>query len=71
MARSRAERRTLAPFEKVRKIAFVEDQFSISGGELTPTLKVRRSAVEKKYKSLIDQLTPDFKPLACARIPAL
>ncbi len=58
LAMAEIENRTtdLAPFEKVRKIAFVEDQFSISGGELTPTLKVRRSAVEKKYKSLIDQL---------------
>jgi long-chain acyl-CoA synthetase len=52
------ERRTedLAPFEKIRKIAFLDKEFSIDGGELTPTLKVRRSAVERKYKAEIDQL---------------
>ena len=46
----------LAPFEKIRKIAFVGQEFTVDGGELTPTLKIRRFAVEKKYKSLIDQL---------------
>jgi long-chain acyl-CoA synthetase len=52
------ERRTedLAPFEKIRKIAFLDKEFSIDGGELTPTLKVRRSAVERKYKAEIDEL---------------
>jgi long-chain acyl-CoA synthetase len=52
------DRRTpdLAPYEKVRKIAFLEHEFSIEGGELTPTLKVRRSAVEKKYQADIDRL---------------
>jgi long-chain acyl-CoA synthetase len=43
-------------FEKVRKIAFLEKEFTIDGGELTPTLKVRRSIIEKKYQSSIDKL---------------
>jgi long-chain acyl-CoA synthetase len=46
----------LAPFEKIRKIAFLDGEFSIDGGELTPTLKVRRSAIEKKYAAAISQL---------------
>jgi long-chain acyl-CoA synthetase len=46
----------LAAFEKIRKISFLENEFSIDGGELTPTLKVRRSLIEKKYQSAIDQL---------------
>jgi long-chain acyl-CoA synthetase len=46
----------LAPFEKIRKIAFLEGEFTIDGGELTPTLKIRRSFIEKKYKSVIDRL---------------
>jgi long-chain acyl-CoA synthetase len=52
------ERRTtdLADFEKVRKIAFLGSQFTIDGGELTPTMKVRRLEVERKYKSDIDEL---------------
>jgi long-chain acyl-CoA synthetase len=48
----------LSPFEKIRKIALLEQEFTIAGGELTPTLKVRRQAVEMKYKSIIDELYP-------------
>jgi len=46
----------LSDFEKVRKIAFLDKQFSIDAGELTPTLKVRRFTIEKKYQTAIDQL---------------
>jgi len=58
LAMKEIEARTqeLAPFEKIRKIGFLEKEFTIDGGELTPTLKVRRSAVEKKYEAAIDQL---------------
>jgi long-chain acyl-CoA synthetase len=58
LAMMEIDRRTedLSPFEKIRKVAFLDGEFSIGGGELTPTMKVRRSAVENKYKSVIDQL---------------
>ena len=58
MVMAEIERRTedLSPFEKVRKIAFLDQELSIDGGELTPTLKIRRSAIEKKYKSVIERL---------------
>jgi len=46
----------LAAFEKVKKIAFLEKAFTIDGGELTPTLKIRRSMIENNYKSVIDKL---------------
>ena len=46
----------LSDFEKVRKIAFLDKQFTIDAGELTPTLKVRRFTIEKKYQTAIDQL---------------
>lgn len=58
LAMTEIERKTadLSDFEKVRKITFLDRQFTIDGGELTPTLKTRRSAIEKKYKNEIDQL---------------
>jgi long-chain acyl-CoA synthetase len=58
LAMKEIEARTqdLAPFEKIRKIAFLDGEFTIDGGELTPTLKIRRSAVERKYQAVIDQL---------------
>jgi long-chain acyl-CoA synthetase len=45
-----------AGYERVRKIAFIESEFTIDGGELTPTMKVRRNIIEKKYKAEIDRL---------------
>jgi long-chain acyl-CoA synthetase len=48
--------RDLSDFEKIRKLAFLEKDFSIDGGELTPTLKLRRFTIEKKYRAAIDEL---------------
>ena len=48
--------RELADYEKVKRIALLADEFTIDGGELTPTLKVRRRVVEQKYSSLIESL---------------
>jgi long-chain acyl-CoA synthetase len=48
--------RELADYEKVKRIALLADEFTIDGGELTPTLKVRRRAVEQKYTDLIESL---------------
>ena len=46
----------LAPFEMPKKIALLGADFTVDGGELTPTLKVKRRVIEKNYKSLIDSL---------------
>jgi long-chain acyl-CoA synthetase len=51
----------LAPHEKVKKIALIDREFSIEGGELTPTLKVRRKFVEEKHREVIDSLYPRFE----------
>lgn len=48
--------RTLAHHEQIKKFELVEKDFTIESGELTPTLKVRRRAVEQKYQSLIEAL---------------
>jgi long-chain acyl-CoA synthetase len=48
----------LAPHEKIKKIALLESDFSIDGGELTPTLKVRRKFVEEKHQAIIETLYP-------------
>jgi long-chain acyl-CoA synthetase len=46
----------LAHFETPKKIAFLEREFSIENGDLTPTLKVKRRVVDATYKKLIDSL---------------
>lgn len=53
--------RDLASHEKIKKIALLEQEFSIEGGELTPTLKVRRKFVEEKHHQTIDALYPKFE----------
>jgi long-chain acyl-CoA synthetase len=45
-----------AHFEQPKKIGLIEHDFSIEKGELTPTQKVKRRAIDKHYKALIDSL---------------
>jgi long-chain acyl-CoA synthetase len=46
----------LARYEMPKKLALVERDFSIDGGELTPKLSVRRNVVEAKNRAAIDAL---------------
>ena len=46
----------LAKYEKIKKVALLENEFTIEGGELTPTLKVKRRVIDQKYKDVIEQL---------------
>jgi long-chain acyl-CoA synthetase len=49
----------LSRFETIKKFAILEGDFSVSGGELTPTLKVRRGFVNAKYQTVLDSLYRD------------
>jgi long-chain acyl-CoA synthetase len=46
----------LQDYERVRRVALLAEEFSIDGGELTPTLKVKRRVIDEKYGGLIDEL---------------
>jgi long-chain acyl-CoA synthetase len=46
----------LAKYEQIKAIALLEDEFSIEGGELTPTLKVKRRVIDEKYRPVIDRI---------------
>jgi len=48
-----------ANFEQVKRFVFIEEPFTIEGGELTPTLKIKRRVVEEKYRDEIESLYPD------------
>ena len=44
---------TLAPFETIKRMAVVADEWSIETAELTPSMKLKRRVVEKKYAAEI------------------
>ncbi len=46
----------VAQYERIKKVALIKDEMTPESGELTPTLKPRRSIIEKKYAAEIDQL---------------
>jgi len=49
----------LAPYETIKKFVLLAHDFSIEGGELTPTLKLRRKIIYEKYKHRIEDLYID------------
>lgn len=46
----------LARFETVRKFEVLPTEFSVDGGELTPTLKLKRKVVRQKFAARIEDL---------------
>jgi long-chain acyl-CoA synthetase len=44
----------LAQFESIKKFVLLPRDFSIEGGELTPTLKMRRKIIFEKYRDKIE-----------------
>ncbi len=48
--------RDMAKFERIKKVALIPHDFSIDGGELTPTMKVRRKQVNEKYARQIEEI---------------
>jgi long-chain acyl-CoA synthetase len=46
----------LPPYETIKKFVVLARDFSIEGGELTPTLKLRRKVIYDKYKDRIEGL---------------
>lgn len=46
----------LPPYSTIKYFALVAREFSIAGGELTPTLKLKRKEIYSKYKQIIEVL---------------
>ena len=45
---------TVSNAARIRKFAVLATEFSVAGGELTPTLKLKRGVVHDKYSDVID-----------------
>ena len=52
----------LAKYEKVKKVALLARELTTESGELTPTLKPRRSVIEKKFAEVIDRMYDEERP---------
>ena len=46
----------LPEYERIQSFTILPRSFSMEDGELTPTLKVKRRALEEKYRPLVDEL---------------
>jgi long-chain acyl-CoA synthetase len=46
----------LTNFERIRKFLILPEEFSIETGELTPSFKIRRTVIEKRYQRDLDRL---------------
>ncbi|WP_027714864.1 long-chain fatty acid--CoA ligase [Desulfuromonas sp. TF] len=46
----------LPSYETIKKFVILPRDFSVEGGELTPTLKLKRKVICEKYKNQIDRL---------------
>lgn len=54
--RIQAAQQGLAPFEHVKKIALLDQEFSQTAGELTPTLKAKRNIIAQRHAPLLESL---------------
>jgi hypothetical protein len=51
-----ANKKAISNAQKVQKFKIIEQDFSLDGGELTPTMKLKRRVVNEKYAQVIDEL---------------
>jgi len=57
----RANKKSISHVQQVKKFRILPCDFSIVGGELGPTMKLRRLKVVEKYQSLIDEMYDEDK----------
>jgi long-chain acyl-CoA synthetase len=48
--------RELSDYERVKRVYLLPREFSIDKGEMTPTLKIKRSVIDEKYSEAIDEI---------------
>ena len=48
--------KNLSKIEKIKKFIIIKDQFTIENGMMTPTLKLKRYKIIKKYKIELEKL---------------
>ena len=51
----------LANYERVRKFMLLQKKLTIEDGEITPTMKVKRKAIEERYRDMIEKMYSGFE----------
>lgn len=51
----------LANYERVRKFMLLQKKLTIEDGEITPTMKVKRKAIEERYRDIIEKMYSGFE----------
>ena len=55
-----------ARLEHIRRFSVLPEEFSIESGELTPTMKLKRSVIHERHALVIDQMYEEgHPPAAC------
>jgi long-chain acyl-CoA synthetase len=60
----------LAPYERVHAFALLSEPFSVEHGDLTPTWKLRRTAIERRFAPVIAQLSTAEDEATVETMPA-
>ncbi len=57
----------LPPYERIRQIVLLDKEFTLSSGELSATLKVKRPVVEERYREQIEEMFTRRAPAATSQ----
>jgi long-chain-fatty-acid--CoA ligase ACSBG len=52
----KANEKAVSNAQQIRKFVVIENDFSLGGGELTPTMKLKRKVVAEKYAAVIEHI---------------
>ncbi|HEU4402871.1 MAG TPA: long-chain fatty acid--CoA ligase [Candidatus Polarisedimenticolia bacterium] len=52
----------LARHEQIKRFVILERELTVEAGEVTPTLKYRRKAIEERYRPLIEEMYAESAP---------
>ena len=55
-ARIDALNKNYPPYKTIKHFALIAREFSVEGGEVTPTLKLKRKEIYNKYKDVVEEL---------------